>query len=222
MKTKKEVIESAVENETDAIEVSVIESGETGEAAVAEGKLKFIRPAIVCLLILTLICGVIYPLAVTGVAQVVFPYEANGSIITVTLPDGRKVDYGSEFIGQNFTSAKYLIGRVNPGAGTNLSPASEELKKLVQERVDFLKSIDPTNTADIPHDLVTVSGSGLDPHITVAGAKYQIARLARERNMPEQDVKKIIKKYTEGRFLWILGEPRVNVLLVNLALDGLL
>ena len=163
-------------------------------------------PALICMLVLTLLCGLVYPLVVTGISQVAFHSQANGSIITVTLKDGTKVDYGSEHIAQTFTKPEYLIGRAagdQGGAPTNLSPRSEEQQQLVQE-------------------LVTNSGSGLDPEISTEAAEYQVARIARERGMSEEDVRAVIKKYTKGRTFGILGEPRVNVLKVNLALDGLL
>lgn len=182
-------------------------------------------PALICMLVLTLLCGLIYPLVVTGISQVAFHSQANGSIITVTLKDGTKVDYGSEHIAQTFTKPEYLIGRAagdQGGAPTNLSPMSEEQQQLVQERIDFFHEIDPDNTAPIPQELVTNSGSGLDPEISTEAAEYQVARIARERGMSEEDVRAVIKKYTKGRTFGILGEPRVNVLKVNLALDGLL
>lgn len=182
--------------------------------------MKIFRPALLCFFIMTIICGVIYTAAVTGIAQFIFPNQANGSIITVTLSDGTQKEYGSALIAQEFTKPEYVIGR--PMGTTNLSPVSEEEKALVKERVDWLHSIDPDNTADIPMDLVTASGSGVDPNITPAAAEYQVARIARERGMSEDAVRAIIDKYTSGRFLGIFGEPAVNVLKINLALDGLL
>jgi len=186
---------------------------------------KIFRPAIVCLLAMTLLCGFIYPAAVTGVAQVFFPNQANGSIITVTLKDGTEKDYGSALIAQTFTSAEYLIGRPNLTGSTgpsNLSVVSDEEAALVKERVAWLQSLDPTNTADIPSDLVTVSGSGVDPNISPEAAAYQTARIARERGISEDAVKAVISKYTTGRLLGFWGNPAVNVLKVNLALDGLI
>lgn len=181
---------------------------------------RLVRPALLCFLIMTILCGVIYTAAVTGIAQLIFPKQANGSIITVTLNDGTKKEYGSALIAQEFTDAKYLIGR--PMGITNLSPVSDEQKELVIERTDWLQSIDPDNTADIPIDLVTASGSGVDPNITPEAAEYQVSRIARERGISEEDIRGIIEKYTTGRFLGFWGEPAVNVLKVNLALDGLL
>jgi len=169
---------------------------------------------------MSIMCGILYTAAVTGISQLIFPSQANGSIIRVTLKDGTQKDYGSELIAQKFTNAKYMIGR--PMGTTNLSPVSEEQKALVKERTDWLHTLDPDNTADIPMVLVTASGSGVDPNITPDAAEYQVARLARERGISEDDVWAIISKYTTGRFLGIFGEPAVNVLKVNLALDGLL
>lgn len=182
--------------------------------------MKLLRAALLCFLIMTILCGIIYPGIVTGVAQAVFPDKANGSIITVTLKDGRKKDFGSALIAQEFTKPEYLIGR--PMGTTNLSPVGEKQEKLVQDRIDWWHSIDPDNKADIPMDLVTASGSGVDPNISPEGAEYQVRRIAKERNMSEDAVKAIIEKYTTGRFLGFWGEPAVNVLKVNLALDGLL
>lgn len=182
-------------------------------------------PALLCMAVLTILCGLVYPLVVTGISQAAFPKQANGSILTVTLKDGTRADYGSEHIAQTFTRPEYLIGRAagdQGGAPTNLSPMSEELERQVQERVDFFHEIDPGNTAPVPQELVTNSGSGLDPEISPEAAEYQVSRLARERGMSEDDVRAVIKKYTKGRTLGFLGEPRVNVLLVNLALDGLI
>lgn len=173
-----------------------------------------------CFLVMTILCGVLYTAAVTGIAQLIFPGQADGSMITVTLKDGTQKEYGSALIAQEFTRPDYLIGR--PMGTTNLSPVSDEQNALVQERIDWLHSLDSDNTADIPMDLVTASGSGVDPNITPEAAEYQVARLARERGMSENEVRTIIEKYTTGRFLGFWGEPAVNVLKVNLALDGLL
>ncbi|HWT76972.1 MAG TPA: potassium-transporting ATPase subunit KdpC [Mobilitalea sp.] len=181
---------------------------------------KVLRPALLSFLVLTVICGLIYPGIVTGIAQLVFPKQANGSIIKVTLKDGTVKEYGSELIAQEFTDAKYLIGR--PAGYTNLSPTSKEEAALVQERIDWWHTLDPTNPDEIPADLVTASGSGVDPHISVKAAEYQVVRIAKERNMTREEVRAIIKKYTTGRLLGFWGEPTVNVLKVNLALDGLL
>lgn len=200
------------------------------EEAPKKKKKKFalLRAAAVALLAFTIICGVIYPVSVTIVAQTVFPYEANGSIITVTLKNGTQKVYGSELIGQEFNEGKYLLGRINLGSPSNLAPNSEEFRKVVEERQKYLNSLGHTD--GIPAELVTSSGSGVDPHISPETAKYQIDRVVeyRNKNLDDQNkitslqVNKIIEKYTEGRFLWIFGEKTVNVLLVNLALDGLI
>lgn len=185
-----------------------------------ENMQKTLRPAFLCFIIMTILCGVIYPGFVTAVAQTVFPHQANGSIITVPLKDGTQKDYGSALIAQEFTKPEYLIGR--PMGTTNLSPVGEEQKKLVKERTDWWHSFDPENKADIPMDLVTASGSGVDPNITPEGAEYQVPRIARERGINEDAVKEIISKCSTGRFLGFWGEPAVNVLQVNLMLDGLI
>lgn len=182
--------------------------------------MKLLRPALLCFLIMTILCGVLYTAAVTGVAQLIFPQQANGSIITVALKDGTQKEYGSALIAQEFTKPEYLIGR--PMGTTNLSPVGEEQQKLVQERIDWWHIFDPDNTADIPMDLITASGSGVDPNISPSAAEYQVARIAKERDMTEDYVKAIIEKYTTGRFLGFWGESAVNVLKVNLALDGLI
>lgn len=197
--------------------------------------LKTVLPkAIYILLVMTLICGIIYPLVVTGISQLFFKEKANGSIIEV---NGKK--YGSELLGQQFTGDKYLWGRIMNintttfqdekgnavmyAAPSNLSPASDKYKRLVAERVERIKKSNPDMQVDkIPVDLVTCSGSGMDPHISVAAAQYQIKRIAKSRNMTNQDVQKIIDKYTTGRFAGIFGEKVVNVLKVNLALDGII
>lgn len=182
--------------------------------------IRALRPALLCFVIMTILCGVIYTGVVTGIAQAVFSNKANGSIVTVTLKDGTKKDFGSALIAQEFTKPEYLIGR--PMGTTNLSPVSEEQKELVQQRIDWWHSLDPENKADIPIDLVTASGSGVDPNITPEAAEYQVARIARVRSISEDDVRDIIKENTTGSFLGFWGEPAVNVLKVNLALDGLL
>jgi potassium-transporting ATPase KdpC subunit len=182
-----------------------------------------LRPAFFMLLIFTVITGVIYPLAVTGIAQVVFPHQANGSII---LKDGKAV--GSELIGQQFDDPKYFWGRPSAAgynaaasSGSNYGPMNPDLLKAVQARIDALKAADPDNPLPIPVDLVTASGSGLDPHISVAAALYQVHRVASARGLSEAQVRALVEKYTDGRQLGFLGEPRVNVLELNLALDGL-
>jgi K+-transporting ATPase ATPase C chain len=191
-----------------------------------------LRPAVFMLLILTVITGVIYPLAVTGIAQVIFPHQANGSLIVV---NGKT--YGSELIGQQFDQPKYFWGRLSAtgnfpynafnadtltgSSGSNYGPLNPALTQAAQARIDALKAADPNNTAPIPVDLVTASGSGLDPHISVAAALYQVHRVATARGLDEAQVKSLIDKYTLGRQFGFLGVPRVNVLLLNLALDGI-
>jgi potassium-transporting ATPase KdpC subunit len=184
-----------------------------------------VRAAIVSLIALTVITGVIYPLIVTGIAQAVFPFQANGSLI---IKDGKAV--GSALIGQPFDDPKYFWGRPSAtspfadnaasSSGSNLSPTNPDLIKAVQGRVDALRAADPGNTAPVPVDLVTASGSGLDPHISPAAAFYQVPRVARERKLDPQAVRQLVERNTQGRFLGVLGEPRVNVLTLNLALDG--
>ena len=182
--------------------------------------LSILKPALLCFALLTLLCGVVYTAAVTGEAQLVFPGRANGSVITITLKDGSQKEYGSSLIAQEFTKTEYLIGR--PLGTSNLSATSEEQKALVQERIDWWRAFDPGNTAKIPLDLVTASGSGVDPHITPEAAEYQVKRVAGARGMEEDMVRSVIRQHTSGRFLSVFGEPAVNVLKVNLALDGLL
>jgi K+-transporting ATPase ATPase C chain len=182
--------------------------------------LKKLKPVLVCYLLLTLICGIIYPVIVTSIAQMAFPYQANGSIITVSKDNEEKRMIGSALIGQEFTKPEYLIGR--PLGVSQLSPVGQEQKDRIQERINWWHDFDPQNKAAIPMDLVTTSGSGVDPNISVAAAEYQIKRIAEARNLPEASVAEIIRTYTTGRFLGIWGEPSVNVLKVNLALDGLI
>jgi potassium-transporting ATPase KdpC subunit len=181
-----------------------------------------LRPAFFMLLIFTVITGVIYPLAVTGIAQVVFPHQANGSLIVV---DGKA--YGSELVGQQFDDPKYFWGRPSAAgynaaasSGSNYGPMNPALTDMVQARIDALKTADPNNTLPIPVDLATASGSGLDPHISVAAALYQVSRVASARGLSEAEVTPLVEKYTEVRQFGFLGEPRVNVLKLNLALDG--
>lgn len=182
--------------------------------------LKILKSSFICFIALTILCGIIYPGIVTGIAQIFFPSQANGSIITVTLEDGTKVDYGSELYAQEFTRPEYMIGR--PVEVTNLSPVSEEEKELVRKRVEWWNSFDPEINGDIPAELIMASGSGVDPNISPNAAEYQVSRIARVRNISEDDVRTIIIRYTSGRFLGFWGEPAVNVLKVNLALDGLI
>jgi K+-transporting ATPase ATPase C chain len=184
-----------------------------------------LRAALVSLLAFTVITGVAYPLLVTGIAQVAFPFRANGSLI---VKDGQIV--GSELIGQPFDDPKYFWSRPSAtspfpynaaaSSGSNLSPTNPALVKAVQERVAALRAVDPGNDAPVPVDLVTASGSGLDPHISPAAAQYQVARVARARKVDPQAVRALVARETEGRWLGILGEPRVNVLKLNLALDA--
>lgn len=182
--------------------------------------LKALRPAVVCLLVFTVLCGILYTCAVTGIAQLFFYNKANGSIITVTLKDGTKKEIGSELIAQEFTKPEYIIGR--PSGTSNLSPVGDEQQKLIEERINWWHEFDPDNKADIPIDLITASGSGVDPNISPEAAEYQVARVAKARNIGEDAVRDIIKTYTSGRLLGFWGECAVNVLKVNLALDELL
>ncbi len=181
---------------------------------------KQLRPAMICLLVMIFICGILYTGIVTGIAALFFPHQANGSIISADIKGGTAKNYGSELIAQEFTDPKYLIGR--PAGVTNLSPVSDEQKKLVEARVAFWRDLDPSNTAEIPADLVMASGSGVDPNISPEAAEYQVKRIARERNISEDAVRDIINRRTSGRLLGFIGEPSVNVLLVNLELDGLI
>jgi K+-transporting ATPase ATPase C chain len=188
--------------------------------------LKQLRPAILVLLMLTVLTGLIYPLVVTGIAQVVFPYRANGSLIT----SGGKTS-GSALIGQPFDNPKYFWGRISAtspypynaaaSTGSNLGPTNPALVDEVMARIDTLKAADPGNTQPIPVDLVTSSGSGLDPDISVAAALYQVSRVAKARGLDPAQVTALVNQNTTGRTLGILGEPRVNVLKLNLALDGM-
>lgn len=182
-----------------------------------------LRPAITLLALLTVITGVIYPLTVTSIAQVIFPHRANGSLIVV---DGKT--YGSELIGQQFDDPKYFWGRPSTtgydaaaSSGSNYGPMNPALEEAVKARIAALQAADPNNPLPIPVDLVTASASGLDPHISVASALYQVRRVATARGWSEADVTSLVEKYTEGRQFGIFGEPRVNVLLLNLALDGI-
>ena len=185
-------------------------------------------------IIFTLICGVVYTGVVTGIAQLIFPKQANGSIIEI---DGKK--YGSELLGQQYTDDAHMWGRIMNidvstftdengkmlmySAPSNLSPASEEYAELVRERVEKLRAANPDmDEAAVPVDLVTCSGSGLDPHISPAAAEYQVARIVKANDMSEDSVREIIDKCTSGRFLGVFGEKTVNVLKVNLMLDGIL
>jgi K+-transporting ATPase ATPase C chain len=183
-----------------------------------------IRPAIILFVLLSVLTGIVYPLAVTGVAKVAFPEQAAGSLV---FKDGKPV--GSALIGQNFSDPKYFWSRpsatgpmpYNGGSssGSNQGPLNPALVDAVKGRVDALKAADPTNTQPVPVDLVTASASGLDPHISVAAAQYQAARVARVRGVAPAAVQALIAQHAEGRLLGLLGEPRVNVLALNIALD---
>ena len=195
--------------------------------------LREIRPAIVVLVALTLITGLVYPLAMTGIAGLIFPRQAQGSLIE---RDGKVV--GSELIGQVFTSDKYFHGRpsattapdpkdatktipapynaANSG-GSNLGPSNKALIDRVQGDIEALKKENPA--AAVPADLVTTSASGLDPHISPEAALFQVPRIAKARNLPEDRIRQLVEDNAEGQFLGLLGEPRVNVLLLDLALD---
>lgn len=190
-----------------------------------EGIMKHqLRPALMMLLILTVLTGVMYPLAVTGLAQLLFPTQANGSLMN---RDGKVI--GSELIGQYFDEPKYFWGRPSAtspypynaaaSSGSNLGPTNPVLIEAVKRRVGALRAADPGNEAPVPVDLVTASGSGLDPHISPAAALYQVHRVARVRGVQESQVKDLVALHTEGRQFGLLGEPRVNVLKLNLALD---
>jgi len=183
-----------------------------------------LRPALSLFLLLSLLTGLLYPALVTGVAQLIFPSAAAGSLV---LKDGKPV--GSTLIGQNFAEPKYFWGRPSAtspqpyngtaSGGSNQGPLNPALVDAVKGRIDALKAADPGNTAPIPADLVTASGSGLDPHISPAAAEYQVARVARVRQLAPDAVRALVAKATESRQLGVFGEPRVNVLALNLALD---
>jgi potassium-transporting ATPase KdpC subunit len=183
------------------------------------------RPALTVLVILSIVTGLAYPLIVTGVAQVLFPSKANGSLVQ---RDGKAI--GSELIGQPFSDPKHFWSRpsatspypynASSSSGSNQGPLNPALKDAVEGRIKALREADPDNKAPVPVDLVTASGSGLDPHISPAAAEYQIPRVAKARGMDPGKVRALVEQATEGRQLGFLGEPRVNVLALNLALDG--
>ncbi|HTY03616.1 MAG TPA: potassium-transporting ATPase subunit KdpC [Rhodocyclaceae bacterium] len=188
--------------------------------------LKELKPALLMLLVLTVITGILYPAVVTGIAQLAFKPQANGSLIE---KNGRVV--GSALIGQPFSDPKYFWSRpsatspmpynaANSG-GSNLGPTNPALEEAVKARIEALKASDPTQTAPIPVDLVTASASGLDPDISPAAARWQAPRVARVRGVALEKVESLIDANTEGRQFGFLGEPRVNVLRLNLALDGM-
>ena len=188
--------------------------------------LKQIRIAVFSTLILTALFGLVYPIAFTGVAQLFFPRQASGSLI---YRDGKAI--GSRLIGQPFDAPEYFWSRLSAtspmpynaasSSGSNLGPANPALLKAVQDRIDALRKADPDNAAPIPVDLVTASGSGLDPDISPAAAEYQMRRIARVRGLSETAVRNLIRKHTRDRFLGLIGEPSVNVLALNLDLDRL-
>jgi K+-transporting ATPase ATPase C chain len=185
-----------------------------------------LKIAVIFLGLFTVITGIIYPLVVTGIAQAFFHYQANGSLIE---KDGRSVV--SELIGQSFSDPKYFWGRLSATAphpynadsssGSNYGPTNPALKEAIQARTDALKGVDPYNNQPIPVDLVTFSASGLDPDISIAAANYQVPRVARYRGLIVEQVNALVIRFTEGRQFGILGEPRVNVLQLNQALDEL-
>ena len=188
--------------------------------------LSIFRPALSLLVLMTLICGLIYPLIVTGVSQVVFPFEAHGSLIT---KDGKVV--GSQLIGQPFSDASYFWSRpsatspmpynAQSSSGSNLGPSNPALIDGIKARIEALKSAGPANTQAVPVDLVTSSASGLDPHISLAAAYYQVDRVAAARRLPVLQVRMLVDKYRELPWAYIMGEPRVNVLALNMALRDL-
>jgi K+-transporting ATPase ATPase C chain len=188
--------------------------------------LKLLRPALVLFALLSVLTGLLYPLAVTGAAQALFPAQAEGSLV---LRGGKPV--GSSLIGQNFSDPAHFWGRPSAttpmpynaaaSGGSNQGPLNPALADAVKSRVEALRAADPGNMQPVPVDLVTASASGLDPHISPAAARYQAARVARLRKLPPDRVEQLIEHHTEGPWLGLLGEPRVNVLALNLALDTL-
>lgn len=268
----KNIFKKNTDNEEKAVKVGAEEKSPNGATMALQSvknvvkNSKIVKPALIAILAFTIICGLLYTMAVTLTSQVLFPYEANGSQIVVTLKDGTQKVIGSELIGQQYEGIEkegetyyiHMFGRINPGAPSNLSPESEEYKALVAERVAKFRDIGYVEE-DIPSELVSVSGSGLDPHISPEAAAFQAEFVANERteygyrlyvnadgdttvvapedvadveaslaegekvtNVTKEFVQSVIDKYTKGRFLGLFGEPTVNVLLVNLALDGLL
>jgi potassium-transporting ATPase KdpC subunit len=198
----------------------------TLRAAPPASTARLLRPAVSLLLVLTLVTGIIYPLAVTAIAHVLFPWQASGSLI---VRGGHGV--GSTLIGQSFSDARHFWGRpsattpqpynASGSNGANLGPLNPALTAAVRERIAALRAVDPGNDAPIPVDLVTASASGLDPHLSLAAALYQVGRIARARGVPPERLRALIARHAEGRLLGFIGEPRVNVLELNLALDAL-
>ena len=188
--------------------------------------LKELRPAVMSFLLLSLLTGLAYPLLVTGVSQLAMPAKANGSLI---VKDGKPA--GSSLIGQSFSDPKYFWSRpsatgpmpnnASASGGSNLGPTNPALMDAVKARVQALRHADPGNAQPVPVDLVTASASGLDPHISPAAAEYQLARVARVRNLAPDALRKLVAEHTEDRQFGILGEPRVNVLELNLSLDAM-
>jgi len=184
-----------------------------------------LRPAVSLFVLLSAITGIVYPLVVTGIAQVVFPGAAGGSLV---VKDGRPI--GSTLIGQNFTDPKYFWGRpsatspqpynASASSGSNQGPLNPALVDAVKGRIDALKAADPSNVKPVPVDLVTASASGLDPHISPEAARYQLQRIAAARKLSIERVASLIDAHTQGRDFGLFGEARVNVLLLNLALDS--
>ena len=184
-----------------------------------------LKIALIILGLFTVVTGMLYPLLVTGIAQAFFRNQANGSMIK---EEG--IEIGSELIGQPFDDPKYFWGRLSAtspfpynaasSSGSNYGPLSPELRQAIQTRIEALKAVDPANNQPIPVDLVTYSASGLDPHTSIAAANYQVPRVARYRGLSEQQVIELVKQFTDGRQFGVLGEPRVNVLKLNIALDS--
>lgn len=198
----------------------------TPDTAARVGEVPLWRPALSLFVVLSLITGLAYPFVVTGAAQWLFPHAANGSLV---LKDGLPV--GSALIGQNFADPGHFWSRPSAtgpmpynaanSSGSNLAPTAPALTDAVKARVDALRAADPGNTRPVPVDLVTASASGLDPHISRAAADYQLARVARARGLPVERVQALVEQHSEGRWMGVVGEPRVNVLALNLALDAL-